>query len=101
MSLKEESPPPARSEMDVLGRILAVIGLAAHGVVGLIFFAAAGLVAPLYGIIILAIGWSLLLLQAIRWWSSRPRLVILIPIVTFAYWFVVVSFGSRFLGWTA
>lgn len=86
---------------DPLGRVLSVIGLVAHGIVGLIYFAAAGLLAPLYGIIILAIGWSLLLIQAIRWWNERPRLIILAPVVAMVWWFAVVSFGSRFLGWTA
>ncbi len=96
-----ENQSPVVAQRDVLGRVLAVIGLTAHGVVGLIYFAAAGLVAPLYGIIILAIGWSLLLLQAIRWWNPRPRMIIIIPFAALAYWFVIVWFGGRFLGWTA
>ena len=98
---ENEPTGSAEPQRDVLGRILAVIGLLAHGGVGLVYFAAAGLVAPLYGIIFLAIGWSLLLIQAIRWWFPRPRMIIIIPFAAFAFWFVVVSFGSAVLGWQA
>ena len=98
---EDEAAADHEDARDVLGRVLAVLGLIVHGIVGLVYFAAAGLIAPLYGIIVLAIGWSLLLLLAIRWWSRRPRLIILVPFVAMLWWFAIVSLGSRYLGWTA
>jgi hypothetical protein len=98
---ENEAKPEPSARDDRLGHILAIVGLIAHGIVGLIYFVAAGLMAPLYGIIILDIGWSLLLLLAIRLWNRRPRLIILIPVAAFAYWLAIMSLGGALLGWTA
>jgi hypothetical protein len=86
---------------DRLGHIVAVIGFAINLFVGVVFFAAAGLVAPLYGIIILGIGWFVMLWIAIRMWNTNPRLIVLLPLASFFYWFVIVTLGEKFLGWQA
>ncbi|HYI44439.1 MAG TPA: hypothetical protein VE174_03120 [Actinomycetota bacterium] len=100
-SATPESAPTTSKESDRLGHIVASIGFVINLVVGVIFFAAAGLVAPLYGIVILGIGWFVLLWIAIRMWNRNPRLIILLPLASFFYWVVVVTIGERLLGWRA
>src|SRR3712207_4307566 len=95
MRVDPEIPTPS----DRLGKILAIIGFALNLVVGVIFFAAAGLVAPLGGIIFLAVCWFGLLFVAIRLWNRAPRLIVFLPLASFAVWFVVVTIGDRVLGW--
>jgi hypothetical protein len=84
---------------DLLARVLAILGLVLHVVLGFIFVFGAGLVAPLYGVVLLSVAWLVLLWLGIRWWNSSPRLVLLIPIIAFVFGSVVLWIGGRYLDW--
>jgi hypothetical protein len=83
----------------MLGRVLAIIGLVLQAAL-LPFVIASGLVAPLWGVVVITLGWALLLVLALRLWNRAPKLIILIPVVTVIWWLGAVSFGENFLGWT-
>jgi hypothetical protein len=91
---------PHRPQTDMLGRVLAIIGLVLQAAL-LPFVIASGLVAPLWGVIVITLGWALLLFLAIRLWNRAPRWIILIPVATIIWWLGAVSFGENVLGWTA
>lgn len=64
-------------------------------------YAASGLVAPWYGVVVLMVLWFALLVLAFSWWTRRPTLTLVVPVLAFVLLFAVVSFGGAFLGWTA
>lgn len=55
--------------------------------------------APWWAITLLALVWVAALLIAISWFSRRPRMVVLVPVVVALVWFGTVLAGARFLGW--
>ena len=71
-----------------------------HLVVG-IFYLSSGLVAPAWAIAVLLLWWVLLAVLLSRlalrgsWWTPA------VPVVAFASWWLVLTLGERFLGWTA
>jgi hypothetical protein len=83
-----------------LPRVGAVVGLAAH-LPFLFWFLASGLLAPLWAVAGLVAVWTGLLLVAIRWWRTRPLMILTVPLIDAVVWLVVISVGARFLGWTA
>lgn len=74
--------------------------VAFHGVVGVIPYLPSGLVAPLWGVVLL---WALWLAGAVLIWRLRPtpRLAIWVPLAAIVVWVAVVTFGDLVLGWTA
>jgi hypothetical protein len=80
--------------------VLGFVGIAAHLVVGY-FYLTAGLVTPLYGLVILWILWLGLLAVAIWMLRRRPLLVLLVPVVALAILVGGVSLGGALLGWSA
>jgi hypothetical protein len=64
-------------------------------------YAASGLVAPPYGVVVLMVIWAALLVVACRWWSRHPRLVPVVPVVAIAVLFAAVWFGGAVLDWSA
>jgi hypothetical protein len=84
---------------DLLPRVLAVLGLVLHVVLGFIIVFGAGLVAPLSGVLLLSAAWLALLMLGIRWWTSAPRLVLLVPIIAFVFGSLVLWIGGRYLDW--
>jgi hypothetical protein len=64
-------------------------------------YAASGLVAPAYGVVLLMAIWLVLLVVAFRWWTRRPALVPVVPVVALVLLFAVVWVGGAFLGWSA
>jgi hypothetical protein len=75
-------------------------GLVGH-LVMLVWFAASGLVAPLWAVGGLLVVWAVLLLIGLRLRRRRPALMLLIPVVDVGIWVAVINAGERFLGWTA
>jgi hypothetical protein len=69
--------------------------------VGFFLYAASGLVAPVWAVIVLLAFWAALLLVAIRWWTPHPTRVLVLPVVAAVVWFAAVSAGGYFLDWTA
>jgi hypothetical protein len=80
--------------------VLPWVGLAAMVAV-LPFYLASGLVAPLWAVIALLLCWAALFYLGVRWRRSRPYLVLVLPVVAMAWWFLVISAGEAWLGWTA
>lgn len=85
-------------------RVASLVGaglaMAALAVVG-IFYASAGLVAPLWAVIMLMVFWVLLVVLGIRWFRRRPLRVVPLPFVAVVVWLAVVTLGEQLLGWTA
>ena len=71
-----------------------------HGAVGWVYLVS-GLVAPGWAVVGLLTIWVALLVVAIRVWRSRPLIVLGIPFLAMAIWFVTLFLGERLLDWTA
>lgn len=90
---------PASTTTD---KVFAVVGIALHLLAGVFPFAVSGLIAPLWGIVVLYALWLALLAVAV--WlvrTGRLRLVLVVPFAAVVAWFAVMSFGGAVLGWTA
>jgi len=81
-------------------RIAGWLGLLAHLAV-LIFYAASGLVAPLWAVVVLLVIWVALLVLAIVLLRRRPAWALVVPIAAVAIWFAAISAGDAWLNWTA
>jgi hypothetical protein len=81
-------------------KVAGWLGLVLHLPV-LIWYAASGLVAPLWAVITLLAAWVALLVVAIILLRRRPIVVPLVPIFAAALWFAAISAGGAWLGWTA
>jgi hypothetical protein len=67
----------------------------------LFFYAAAGLLAPGWAVVLLLVVWVALLAVAI--WllrSRRPLFVLPLPVASWLIWFGALTAGESFLGWT-
>ncbi len=43
--------------------------------------------------------WLVALVQSLRWFTRRPRTVVLLPVLVALVWFVTIVAGSRYLDW--
>ena len=84
----------------VPGYIAAGLAMAAMAVIG-VFYVSAGLVAPLWAVILLLIIWVVLVVIGVVWFRRRPFLVLLLPVIAVLVWFGVITLGEQLLGWTA
>ena len=91
---------PPRPAQPVWALVLGFVGIAAHLVVGY-FYLAAGLVVPLYGIVIFWIVWAALLALAIWLLRRHPVWILAIPIVAVGILFGGIALGGALLGWSA
>ena len=64
-------------------------------------YAASGLVVPWWGLTILLFVWLVLFVTACRWWTPHPGRLPLLAIAAVVFWFLAVSAGGAWLGWTA
>lgn len=88
----------AGAKMSVGQSVLWVLASLLHLIIGY-FYLATGLVAPVWGVGLLLLIWLGL---AIWGYTNRQRaVVILVPVVAAAVWFVVLTLGESLLGWTA
>lgn len=80
--------------------IPAGMALALHVGIGL-FYVAAGLLAPLWAVVILQVLWLVftlgwvLLVRRRSWWNLA------VPVVSATTWYLVITAGEQLLGWTA
>ena len=81
-------------------RLILVLAVVAHLGAG-IFYAAAGLLAPLWAVLLLWALWVVLLWVLVRTWRRRPLLCLVVPVVAVAVFFAVITLGEQLLGWTA
>lgn len=79
---------------------LGWLGLAAL-LATLVFYAASGLLAPAWAVILLLLIWLALLATAIRLLTlRRPLWVPLTPVAAWLIWFATLTAGESWLGWT-
>lgn len=79
-----------------------VAGLAGVALLGLsVFYFAAGLVAPLWAIVVFWVIWLGLAVLGVIWFRRHPLRVVLLPIIAAVVFFGGISLGEAFLGWTA
>lgn len=84
----------------ILDRVVATLGVL--GLFGVLpFFVAAGLAAPLWAVVLLLAFWLVLLVVAIRRFTRRPWLVLALPFVAAAVWWLTMTLGESVLGWQA
>jgi len=83
------------------GRIGGLVGLVLYIATGVFPFAASGLVAPLWGIAVLYLGWLLGLWLTIRLYRSRSAWALAMPLAALAFWWVVITIGESAFDWTA
>ena len=89
-----------RTAQPVWALVLGFVGIAAHLVVGS-FYLAAGLVTPLYGIIIFWVLWAALLGLAIWLLRRHPLWILAIPLVAVGILFGGIALGGALFGWSA
>lgn len=82
----------------VIARVASWLGLAGH-LGTLPYYLASGLVAPLWAIIVLLVGWLGLLGLAVRAVRARAAWGLLVPVLAVGLWLGAVSAGEAFLGW--
>jgi hypothetical protein len=95
--MQMQPEPRARQSAAVV--VVFVVALLAHLAIGVPLLAA-GLVAPLYAIVLFWIFWGVMLLLLLRLRTRRPLLTPLIPVATAAGLIGALSFGGEVLGWT-
>lgn len=71
------------------------------GLVSALFlYGAGGLLAPWWVVVLLLVAWVVLFVQACRWFTSRPRGVVVLAGAAVVLWFAVMVGGGIWLGWT-
>lgn len=88
-------------EPEVRGKWASWVGFFLHLLIGIFPFGASGLLAPLYGIAIVYMGWFVALFFILKLWNHKPYLVLLIPVLDIVWWIVVMYGGELIFGWTA
>jgi hypothetical protein len=64
-------------------------------------YAASGLVAPWWGVVLLLLVWLVLFVVACRWWTPHPTRLPFLAVAAVVLWFAVVTAGAAWLDWTA
>jgi len=82
-------------------RFLAWVGLVLYVATGVFPYLASGLVAPLWGIAVLWVGWLLGLWLTIGLARRRSAWALAMPAVALAYWWLVITAGETYFDWTA
>ena len=100
MTQGREPPAPAPRQRITRASPWPFVGMAGMAVV-FFLYAASGLVAPYWAVIVLLVVWVALMALAIRWWTPHPRRVLVLPLVAAVVWFAAISAGGYFLDWTA
>lgn len=77
------------------------LGLAGHLGTLVPFYAASGLMAPLWAIVVLLAVWAALLAAAVQAVRASSPWGLLVPVVSLAFWWAAMSAGEALLGWTA
>lgn len=83
------------------GRVVSIVGLVLYLATGVFPYLASGLVAPLWGIVVLWIGWLVGLWLAIIMFRRRSPWTLAMPVLAIGYWWLIITLGERFFDWTA
>lgn len=85
----------------IVSFVLGWVGIAAMLAIGP-FYLAAGLMAPLWAVVVLVAIWlGLFALAIVLIVRRRPLLILPVPVAALGLWWLVLTLGERFLGWTA
>jgi hypothetical protein len=76
------------------------VGIAGHLVVGYLYLAA-GLAAPLYGVLIFWVIWAALLAFALWLLRRSPAWALAVPLVALGVLYGGLALGGSLLGWSA
>ncbi len=77
-----------------------VAGLVGMACVGFLVAVTVGpLGVPWWAVLGLTVVWLVALVQSLRWFTRRPRTVVLLPVLVALVWFVTIVAGSRYLDW--
>ncbi len=91
---------PTASSWSV-GRILALVGLVLYLATGGFPYLASGLVAPMWGIAVLWLGWLVGLWLTIRLFRGDSAWALAMPVLAIVFWWVVITLGENLFDWTA
>lgn len=84
----------------ILERVVAALGVL--GLIGALpVYVSSGLVAPLWAIVVLLLVWAALAVLSLRWFTRRPWVVLVLPLIAAAFWFATITLGEQVLGWQA
>jgi hypothetical protein len=64
-------------------------------------YAASGLVAPAWAVVLLLLVWAVLLVLACAWWTPHPGRLPFVAAFAVVLWFAAVTAGGAWLDWTA
>lgn len=90
---------------DPRGRVLRGVAVAVAVVGQLIvlvpFTVGSGLLAPLWAVVALYAIWAVAAVGLVLLARTRPFTTLLVPIANINLWWLLMTIGERFLGWTA
>jgi hypothetical protein len=66
----------------------------------LFLYAASGIYAPWWAVVVLLLVWSAFLVLALSWWTPHPTRLPWLAAAAAVVWFVAIVAGARYLGWT-
>ena len=95
-----ETVVPGRPKHSVGALIAGWVGMAGQ-LATLVWYMASGLLAPGWAVICLLVIWLGLFGLAIYLLRKNPAWVLVVPVLSAAIWFAVMSAGDAWLGWTA
>lgn len=64
-------------------------------------YAASGLLAPWWAVVVLLVLWVFMLLLALAWWTPHPRRLVALAVFAVLLWFATMVAGGILLDWTA
>jgi len=64
-------------------------------------YAASGLLAPAWAVVVLLATWLVMFVLCFVWWTPHPRRTVVLGIVSFVWWWVAVTAGGIVLDWRA
>ena len=88
------------AESAVAVRVAAAVALVLLAALAPFFFAA-GLVAPMWAVVLLIAVWLTLFVLGCFWFRRRPLWTLPLPVVALLVWWGGISAGEALLGWTA
>jgi hypothetical protein len=88
------------SRPSILAYVLGGLALAVLLAMSIFFFAA-GLLAPLWAVIVFAAVWVLIFILGCVWIRRHPLRVLVLPVLAALIWFGGMTAGEKLLGWTA
>lgn len=64
-------------------------------------YAASGLLAPWWAVVVLLVLWVLMLVLGLVWFTPHPMRVVALAVFSLVFWFGTMVAGGIFLDWTA